>query len=75
MDASRRLQCFGPCTEYGDLRPEGVARVRVDYKPNGVRSIIALDYAEALMLKRELDGALLKIENNRRAFAAESIGD
>lgn len=75
MDASRTLQCFGPCTEYGDLRPEGVARVRVDYKPNGVRSIIALDYAEALMLKRELDGALLKIETNRRAHAAESIGD
>ncbi len=75
MDSSRHLQCFGPCTEYGDLRPDGVARVRVDYKSSAVRTIIALDYNEAMMLKRELDGALLRIEENRRACAAESIGD
>lgn len=69
MDSSRKLMCFGPCTEYGDLRPDGVARVRIDFKSRSVRSIIALDYAEALMLKAELDAAIARVQANRDAVA------
>lgn len=62
---SRKLECHGPCDEYGDELPDGVARVGLFYRSNKNRAHIVLDYSEAIMLRAELEGAIQKINRNR----------
>lgn len=62
---SRKLECHGPCDEYGDDMPEGVARVGVFYGASDARHHIVLDFAEACMLVNELRKAIDVIKKNR----------
>ncbi len=65
IDGGRRLQAFGPCDEYGDPLPNGVARIHLIYRAVGATHGIVLDYAEAVMLRDELQHATTEIEANR----------
>jgi len=64
--SSRRLECQGPCDEYGDPLPDGVARVGFIYRTACGSDHIVLDYQEAMMLANELNKAVDTIKNNRR---------
>lgn len=65
IDGGRTLQAFGPCDQYGDPLPDGVARIRVVYKSSAARHGIVLSYVEAQMLLEELTHACSAIEANR----------
>lgn len=68
IDAGRTLQAFGPCDEYGEPLPNGVARVRIICRTYSARHGLVLDYAEARMLFEELQHALTEIDANRAAL-------
>lgn len=65
MDGGRKLQAIGTCDEYGDIIPNGVARIRVEYLSRTAHHIIAIDYAEARMLMLELQEHVTGIEAAR----------
>lgn len=67
IDGGRTIQAFGPCDEYGDPKPDGVARVRMIYRSSTARHGIVLDYDEAVLLRDELQHATTEIEANRVA--------
>lgn len=67
IDGGRTLQAFGPCDEYGEPLPNGVARVRLVYRSSTARHGIVMDYREAVMLLEELQHATTEIEANRAA--------
>lgn len=66
IDGGRTVQAFGPCDEYGDPLPHGVARIDMIYRAVGCEHHIVFDYAEAVMLRDELQHAVSEIEANRR---------
>lgn len=65
MDGGRKLQAIGTCDEYGDIIPNGVARVRLEYRSPTATHGIVLDYAEAQMLMLELQEHVTGIEAAR----------
>lgn len=73
IDSGRTIQAFGPCDEYGEPKPGGVARVRMVYRSSVARHDIVLDYAEAVILLEELQHATTEIEANRSAAAARQV--
>ena len=72
MDGGRKMQAIGTCDEYGDVIPNGVARVRVEYKSWTALHVIALDYDEARMLMLELQEYVTGIEATRAALQSKS---
>lgn len=74
IDGGRKLQAFGPCDEYGDHLPNGVARVRLVWRTGTGTHGIVLDYSEAVMLLEELQHATTEIEANRAAVQRKKCG-